>query len=210
MDWLAKTSVHRRAEVEERKRSCYRSKKKQQTLECPQFSRNPQLGFSCFYSPKEAEALGSFPRERATIRDSSEPWPLKQKTGHAVGLHLRLEAILNTSPLDCGFVPPSPSRSCSALSMFSRSCSSWSSSLHQKDQKLPRGGSTSYPRGPHVPSSNGFSGAGQAPVTVLVSSISPVLWATALGGKSCKANASSLLLRSRPSLHGHDRLARTL
>lgn len=80
---------------------------------------------------------GSFPREKATTRDSSEPWPLKPKTGHAVGLHLRLEAILNTSPLGCGFVPPSPSRSCSALSMLSRSCSSWSSSLHKKDQKLP-------------------------------------------------------------------------
>lgn len=63
-------------------------------------------------------------------------------------LHLRLDAILKTSPLGCAFIPPSPSRSCSAPSMLSRSCSSRRSSLHKKDQKLPQGG--------HIPSREVF------------------------------------------------------
>lgn len=75
----------------------------------------------------------------------------------------------------------------------------------QEGPEVTPGRDTSYPRAPHVPSSNGFS---RFPASLLSSGQQP--WARRAQQDSCKANASSLLLRSRPCLHGHDRVARTL
>lgn len=74
-DGLVKKSARRRAEVEERKRICYKSKKKKQETLVSTVLSNLQLGFSSFYSPKEAEVVGASPE----IGASSEMWPLTPK-----------------------------------------------------------------------------------------------------------------------------------
>lgn len=99
------------------------------------------MGRYPFYSPK-----GASPGRMPWMPSPAGPLG----PGHPGRPHLRLEAILNTSPLLCGFVPPSPSSSCSALSMLSRSCSCWSSSLHSKGQELPWEWGTSYLGSPAV------------------------------------------------------------
>lgn len=130
-----------------------------------------------FIAPREQQGLGASPGRMPWM-----PSPAGNLgPGHPRGSHLRLEAILNTSPLLCGFVPPSPSSSCSALSMLSRSCSYWSSSLHSKGQNYPGKGAH-----PTMGAQQWWvlTEAGQALATVLFSSIFPVHWAGIPGWKS--------------------------
>lgn len=112
--------------------------------------------------------------------------------GHPGGAHLRLEAILNTSPLLCALAPPSPSSSCSMLSMLSRSCSCWSSSLHSKGQELPWEEVTSHPGSPAVRESQW--GRTSTSHGVIFQHLS-----CPLGWNSRKANTSSLLLAPKPA-----------
>lgn len=166
-----------------RERRCYRSKNKQQISNVHSYPKVSRWAGIPFIAPREQQGLGASPGRMLWM-----PSPAGNLgPGHPGGSHLRLEAILNTSPLLCGFIPPSPSSSCSALSMLSRSCSCWSSSLHSKGQELPWEGGTCYPRSPAWWV---LSGAGQAPAMVLFSSIFPVLSAGIPSWKSHRRQQS--------------------
>lgn len=163
------------------RRRCYRSKNKQQTSNvhsCPKVS---SWVSAAFRAPQEQQGLGSSPGTAGNLGP-----------GHPGGSHLRLEAILNTSALLCAFVPPSPSSSCSTLSMLSRSCSCCSSSLHSKGQELPWGGCTPHPGSP--------AGMGQhkhQPWGYFLSSGLEFPAGRAMGGS--KANTCGLLLAPKPA-----------